>query len=599
MSRISIPLDAITSRLNLQGRFDSVRSQSLTSRFANLRPISEFLDLKRVSKPQNFSEVQARVNYNLGHFSSNYAVVFVMLSIYSLLTNLLLLFVIFLVVGGMWGIGRLDGRDLELGFTRATTSQLYTSLLVVAVPLGFWASPISTVLWLIGATGTYRECFFRGGGLGGRPRTPYSVPHWGRPSGASVGKKRRRWEEEQRRLWEEHQRFEELETDDDDNDEHVGLGITGQRRGFTSDELHFTGGDISSRRQSKSRFRRAVDTSSSSESTQVSEEGDAGALQVALRSKEDMYVQTALARIERARAKGKRSVNLTELEIQALERKGQLPNVTRAARRSEKSSSGSSDSDQVRRSKNKQLEPRSTASGPSSRRNRKSKPRYEESPPLPTGYAYPPVGRFSPPGNSRSRSPSSGTGPEPRSYPEPVPHYEYQRRSRYFSNPEEAHALVRPRSSREPPARPTLPDDPDWYPPTRSRSAAQMYAPEADPFQYQTYSPSTQHLPRRRPVPASPEIQYSQVIRRLPASNYPASGSAASASDPTLIRRLPVRGSEQEESSTSSTEEDSTDKSAGVEEAANPDPIPGPAPARAAQVRSRGAARGRRGRGRR
>jgi PRA1 family protein 1 len=153
MARIQIPLDVLTSRLNLSDRFAGVRSQSLAARFANLKPISEFLDLKRLSKPANFSEVQSRVNYNLGHFSSNYAVVFAMLSIYSLLTHPLLLFVIVLVVGGMWGIGKLEGRDLDIGVLRATSSQLYTALLVIAVPLGFIASPIAALFWLIGATG--------------------------------------------------------------------------------------------------------------------------------------------------------------------------------------------------------------------------------------------------------------------------------------------------------------------------------------------------------------------------------------------------------------------------------------------------------------
>ncbi|KAF2683483.1 prenylated rab acceptor 1 [Lentithecium fluviatile CBS 122367] len=153
MSRLSIPIDALTSRMNLSGRFDGLRSQSITSRFANLRPITEFFDVKRVSKPANFSEVQSRVNYNLGYFSSNYAVVFVMLSIYSLLTNLTLLFVILLAVGGVYGIGKLQGNDLEIGSWRATSSQLYTALLVVCIPLGFWASPFSTALWLIGASG--------------------------------------------------------------------------------------------------------------------------------------------------------------------------------------------------------------------------------------------------------------------------------------------------------------------------------------------------------------------------------------------------------------------------------------------------------------
>jgi hypothetical protein len=153
MARIQIPLDVLTSRLNLSDRFAGVRSQSLAARFANLKPISEFLDLKRLSKPANFGEVQSRVNYNLGHFSSNYAVVFAMLSIYSLLTHPLLLFVIVLVVGGMWGIGKLEGRDLDIGVLRATSSQLYTALLVIAVPLGIIASPISALFWLIGATG--------------------------------------------------------------------------------------------------------------------------------------------------------------------------------------------------------------------------------------------------------------------------------------------------------------------------------------------------------------------------------------------------------------------------------------------------------------
>ncbi|KAH7329292.1 PRA1 family protein-domain-containing protein [Stachybotrys elegans] len=153
MARIQIPLDVITSRLGLGERFESLRSGSLSSRFSNLRPLSEFFDFKRLSKPANFAETQSRVNYNLSHFSSNYAVLFVMLSLYALLTNWLLLFDIILVVAGMWVIGRLDGRDLEIGTFRATSSQLYTGLLVVSIPLGLLASPISTLLWLIGASG--------------------------------------------------------------------------------------------------------------------------------------------------------------------------------------------------------------------------------------------------------------------------------------------------------------------------------------------------------------------------------------------------------------------------------------------------------------
>jgi hypothetical protein len=57
MARINIPLDALTSRLNLGARFDSVRSQSIAQRFAGLKPITEFFDVKRISKPKDFGEV--------------------------------------------------------------------------------------------------------------------------------------------------------------------------------------------------------------------------------------------------------------------------------------------------------------------------------------------------------------------------------------------------------------------------------------------------------------------------------------------------------------------------------------------------------------
>ena len=153
MSRISIPIDALTSRLNLGDRFASLRSGTISSRFANLRPVSEFFDFKRLSKPANFGDAQSRVNYNLGYFSSNYAVVFVMLCIYALLSNPWLLFDIVFVAVGMFLIGRLEGRDLELGQQRFTTSQLYTTLYVIAIPIGLISSPFSTIMWLIGASG--------------------------------------------------------------------------------------------------------------------------------------------------------------------------------------------------------------------------------------------------------------------------------------------------------------------------------------------------------------------------------------------------------------------------------------------------------------
>jgi hypothetical protein len=149
---MSIPLDAITSRFNLSGRFDNLRSQSLASRFANMRGISDFFDFRRLSKPSNWGDAQTRIGYNLGYFSSNYAAIVAMLLIYALLNNWTLVFFILFVSGGMWGIGKLQGQELQILDRRFSTGQLYTGLVIIAIPLFLFANPWATFLWLVGAS---------------------------------------------------------------------------------------------------------------------------------------------------------------------------------------------------------------------------------------------------------------------------------------------------------------------------------------------------------------------------------------------------------------------------------------------------------------
>ncbi|KAK9370313.1 prenylated rab acceptor PRA1 [Lipomyces kononenkoae] len=124
----------------------------LRSKVGAMRPVNEFFDLKRISKPKNMNDVQKRVTYNLTYFSANYVIIFAMLSVYSLLKNMLLLFDLVFVCASLYGINYLNGADLNLGFVRLTTSQLYVGLLVIALPLGLLASPFSTLLWLLGAS---------------------------------------------------------------------------------------------------------------------------------------------------------------------------------------------------------------------------------------------------------------------------------------------------------------------------------------------------------------------------------------------------------------------------------------------------------------
>ena len=59
---------------------------------------------------------------------------------------------ILFVFAGIYGINKLQGQDLVTPMGSFKTSQLYTGLLCVALPLGFFASPFATLMWLIGTS---------------------------------------------------------------------------------------------------------------------------------------------------------------------------------------------------------------------------------------------------------------------------------------------------------------------------------------------------------------------------------------------------------------------------------------------------------------
>ncbi|CCC71208.1 hypothetical protein NCAS_0G03210 [Naumovozyma castellii] len=145
---------AQVSRFTNNFSVEGIKSQfqSFQNKLSTLRTPQEFFNVKNISKPQNVSELQTRIGFNLKYYSSNYALIIGLLSLYTLLTNLLLLFVIALVFFGIVGINKLEGQDLVTPFGTLKTTQLYTALICVSVPLGFLASPISTMLWLIGAS---------------------------------------------------------------------------------------------------------------------------------------------------------------------------------------------------------------------------------------------------------------------------------------------------------------------------------------------------------------------------------------------------------------------------------------------------------------
>ncbi|KAM0141566.1 hypothetical protein ACHAO1_001754 [Botrytis cinerea] len=511
MSRINIPFDVITSRFNLSDRFSGVRSQSLSTRFANLKPVNEFFDFKRLSKPANFGEVQSRVNYNLGHFASNYFALFIMLSIYSLLTNLLLLFDIILAVGGMWAIGKLEGQDLNVAGFQATSSQLYTGLLIVAVPLGIIASPFTTLLWLIGASGVSII------GHASFMDKPIDEAFSGEAS-----------------------RVEELDSEGDTDTQGVGLHL-GEKR-FASDPLHFTGIDISSNTRPRRGYSYDEAERSSESDSEDSDYHDGGDKQLALRGdSEEAIVQGALARIRRAQEKGRQDVKLTQEELDALERRRIRMQAAAAAKAAKKGSSGSG-AEKKRRSDRKTVDIASLmdpkpASDPKKRKSKRKSGSSSHSAAAgpgilvdgPDGPSYTPIGGYHPSdrGTSRSRS-SARHGHSPPGT------------SRHFSDG------MRPTSHNISPRR-SLPEEESWHSTNSKRTSLSSQYHVADPFDYQVTADQPPPVPQQYAQSSSgrhnysgpADISYTSVRRSLP-QGYAATDRIPS--DSSLRYRTSPRG---------------------------------------------------------
>jgi len=54
------------------------------TRLSNLRPVSEFFDFHRISKPADFNQATSRISYNTRQFSGNYLLLIAMLAVYAL-----------------------------------------------------------------------------------------------------------------------------------------------------------------------------------------------------------------------------------------------------------------------------------------------------------------------------------------------------------------------------------------------------------------------------------------------------------------------------------------------------------------------------------
>jgi len=130
---------------------DAVKSIKET-RLSGLRPVSEFFDYQRVSRPADVNQATSRISYNTRYFSGNYLLIVAILAVYALITDRLLLISLVFLVGGFTLINRFAPEATQVGEHTITQKHLYTGLFAIGIPMLWWAGPFGAFFWLIGAS---------------------------------------------------------------------------------------------------------------------------------------------------------------------------------------------------------------------------------------------------------------------------------------------------------------------------------------------------------------------------------------------------------------------------------------------------------------
>ncbi|UPK90578.1 hypothetical protein LCI18_001513 [Fusarium solani-melongenae] len=269
--------------------------------------------------------------------------------------------------------------------------------------------------------------------------------------------------------------------DNETNTQGVGIS-SGTATGFASDALRFTGVDMGDRERGVVRRGNYVDSEEDDDedgsSSSEDEEFEEYLAQLSVRDREEALVQSALRRIDRAKAKGRTDVSLNKEEIAALERHRQRMAEAEKKKRSKKR-------------RDQRVAVPLTELDPGSRKKKsrqESRTRHSSSTNSNHGdqdhQGYPPMGYFPPP---------STTG---------------RRRSGTTTSSQRAASRARDeRSSRHPSdaAAPPYGDIPvPGMSPTSSRAAL-------DVFQYQTASQAANPMASsRRPFSGAPQTGYPQ-----------------------------------------------------------------------------------------
>lgn len=118
---------------------------------AEMRLVSELLDIQNISKPTSLQETRTRIEQNAARFSRHYIAVFVTMVPWALCTNPKLAFDAVFIFSAVVFVNSLGGKSIHIGEHQLSSSHLYTFVFLAGL-LALARS--SFLITLLSVTGT-------------------------------------------------------------------------------------------------------------------------------------------------------------------------------------------------------------------------------------------------------------------------------------------------------------------------------------------------------------------------------------------------------------------------------------------------------------
>jgi len=122
-----------------------------TERGKNLRKWGSFMDRSKFSLPKP-THIPYRIKTNLSFFQTNYVIVFLILTLYCIITNPLFLLAILFCLGLYIYLFYWRSQPLKMGTHIVTDKEKTIFISLITLVLFYWASVGSTIFWLLGAS---------------------------------------------------------------------------------------------------------------------------------------------------------------------------------------------------------------------------------------------------------------------------------------------------------------------------------------------------------------------------------------------------------------------------------------------------------------